>query len=271
MAGGDQLQERNDQLVSLLGADFQLRYEPNFAWKSACTQYQALCALRGFWPMGPQIHATQADYVVDIACNYHLANYHACVHHYDRLIQYVEFDGVNDYLYRPNTPQFDITGAEVYVATPGLTLGGWFYVEDDAVDQCLMSKDAGAPNKSYALYASGSVVNDPIQFFISDDGTNTDNVSYDGYVVDEWHYIVGRFNDADAGAELAIWYDETKTTATTARNSIAIAAGDFRLGSIQGVSDPLNGRASLCFICASALSDTQIWSLFQQTRAMFGV
>ena len=44
-------QINRDQVVTWLASIFQRRYEPNFAWKSACSAHQALPGLRGFWPM----------------------------------------------------------------------------------------------------------------------------------------------------------------------------------------------------------------------------
>jgi hypothetical protein len=273
MAGGDQVQRRNDQMVSLLGADFQLRYEPNFAWKSACAQYQALCALRGFWPMSAQIHTSQTDYVTDVACNFHLTNVSVSKHGYDRLIPYVVFDGTSDYLCYVDDAQFDVIGNEANVVVPGLTVVGWFYPESGEEDQqALIAKWGGDGNKSYMLDIR-TTAGFPVRFHISDDGTNFDSVSLDGYIQDDWNFFAGRFNDADAGTELKVWINESNTTAATARNTIHNGGAHFTIGAAYDgtLYYPLNGRASLCAVCASALSDVQVWSLYQQTRAMFGI
>jgi hypothetical protein len=82
-----------------------------------------------------------------------------------------------------------------------------------------------------------------------------------------WGWIVGRFTP---GTELAIWVNETKTVnTTTIPASIFSGTSPFHIG--NGDGNALDGAVSLQFLCASALSDAVINSLFHQTRAMFGV
>jgi len=267
MAGGDQLQIRNSQLVSLLGADFQLRYEPNFAWKSACGQYQALCALRGFWPMGPQIHEAETDYIVDVACNFHLTNYSASLHNYDRLIPYVAFDGTADYAYYADNAQFDILGTEatVHADVRGLTLGGWFYPQETATAEGLIGKYIAGGSNGYLLELQAD---DTVRMIV-DNGALVASGSLD-ITIDAWNFIAGTFLPS---TDLYVYVNETRS-ANGAGIPAAIGnnAGHFEVsGYNSGATELFEGYASLCFVCAARLSDVQIWSLYQQTRAMFGI
>jgi len=72
MAGSTQI--RNSEQVNLLRADFQARYEPNFALANAVSTILALPGLRAFWPLSSVDYAT-ATQGRDIAGGgYHLTN-----------------------------------------------------------------------------------------------------------------------------------------------------------------------------------------------------
>jgi hypothetical protein len=273
------VQIENREMVSLLTSEFQRRYEPQFSWANACSIIQLLPGLRGFWPMS----------VVGDTGNAQDQSGHAKVLTYtgnpvyssDDLAPYIEFDGTGDYLTRADESHFDITAKEAFFssqasslgAARGLTLGGWFYPANITNSDSLMSKDDVAGNdRSYNLRVMGAVAGDPVRFLISDDGTNTDQAnSASGYSATTWQFMAGRFNEADAGEELAVWLNDEKTTAATARASIWDSAAPFNISGYNDGSALFTGRASLCFLCAAALPDVIIWALYQQTRALFGV
>jgi len=278
------IQKRNDEMVNLLASDFQRRYEPQFAWGNAVSMFLQLPGLRGFWPMSAVDSSGNAQDQSGHA--HHLTYTGNPVYGLDletakTLAPYIRFDGTGDYLTRTDEADLDITGTETYFesegsdkgARMGLTLGGWFYPEDDTNDQNLISKwDAASNERSYALNLMGSVANDPVAFYISDDGTNTDNVTSTATTtMNTWAFVAARFNDADSGTEQAIWYNGTKTTDTTARASVHSGTADFLIGGQDGGSGLFTGRASLCFLCAAALPDVVLWALYYQTRALFGV
>jgi len=272
------IQQRNDELVNLASADLQKRYESSFAWKTACSMIQALTGLRGFWPMSAFAsggncydqsgNARTLTYNGNPYYGHGAANY--------GLAPYIRFDGTGDYLSRTDEAGLSITGTETYVKAGqrGLTLGGWFYPENVTNQMSLISKWAPGANFSYLLQIDGSAGNDPTLFYISDDGTNTSSVSTPAtlpFVADTWQFFAGRFNDADTGAELAVWLNDTITTAATARNSIADTAADFNISGHNSGTSLLTGRASLCFLCAAALDNATVWAIYQHTRALFGV
>ena len=53
--------------------------------------------------------------------------------------------------------------------------------------------------------------------------------------------------------------------------SIHDSTADLVIGAQHGGTNLMDGYASMCFICAAALSDSIVGALFQQTRAMYGV
>ena len=265
------IQKRNDEAVNLSGADFQKRYESGFAWRTACSMYQALTGLRGFWPMSA-VSATGAAF--DLSGNGRTLTYNgAATYDYDGLAPYYHVAGAG-FLSRADEVGLDILGTEAYIAAGhrGLTLGGWFSPQDNTVADSLIAKWGAAGQRSYILQLRGDVAGDPIEFYMSDDGTASSGVqSTNGFTINTWHFMAARFNDADAGAELAIWLDDTMTPAATARAAIFNSNAALYIGSDVGAANLYNGRTSMCFLCAAALADATIWALYQHTRALFKV
>jgi len=268
-----QIQDRNSQMVDNLRADLQPRYEPNFAWKGITGLYQALPALRGFWPMSAQINATQAAYVTDVANNFHLANPAAAQHGYDDLIPYVDFNGTTQYLFYVDNAQFDILGTEttVVAAQRGLTLGLWVKDLSAAAPDSggLIAKSLAAGNqRSYDLMYNPA---NTIEFFISPDGTgtglngvrHTTTLTVDPTV---WSFLVGRF---DPTGEMAVFIDgQTDALAVGIPATIFNSTANLEIGTREATYFT-GGKFSMAFICASALSDSIITAIWQQTRAMF--
>jgi hypothetical protein len=266
------IQKRNDEQVSLLTSDFQSRYEGSFAWKTACSMYQALTGLRGFWPMSA---VRQAGNAYDLSGNVRTLTYNGNpVYDFDGLAPYIKFDGTGDFLSRLDEAGLSITGTETYIAAGhrGLTCGGWFRPTDTTNNQGLIDKFYTAGQRGYSLFLAGGVGGDPVQFYISDDGTNNSSVSSaTGYSANEWQFMAGRFNDSVAGAELAVWLNDEQTTAATARASIFDGTDDFAIGGKADGTSLFTGRASMCFLCAAALADATVWAIYQHTKALFKV
>ncbi len=193
----------------------------------------------------------------------------------DSLAPYIEFDGVDQYLSRSDEVNLDIIGDEAYIANPGLTLGGWFWF-DDAVGalEALMAKwEETGNDRAYRLIrtAGGN-----IQMGISDDGTATDEQPGSPIAkANIWIFCAGRFVpstsvDVYTGvAGLVVPEKGTKNIGIPA--TIHNSAEDFLVGAQMNTpADFLDGRASLCFLVASALPDLTINSIFQQSKALFG-
>ena len=249
----------------------RLEVQPRGQWWGVLSAFLALPGLRGFWPMSVFDGSGNA---IDVSGHGHTLTYNGNpTYNVTGLAPYLALDGTGDYLSKADDEDLDILGTEAYVGIPGLTLGGWFYSTDTTNSRGAMSKwDSTGPQRSYALLLGGAVEGDPVLFYISDDGTNTDNVvSSVGYSASTWTFIAGRFDDSDTGAEQAVWVNATKTTDTTARAAAFNSTADFLIGGRHGGNDLMTGRASLCFLCAAAVPDNTISLLYQCSRGLFGV
>lgn len=266
-------QVRNPELVNLLKADFQSRYEPNFAWKSLCSAFLALPGLRGFWPMSA---FDSAGTSIDESGNVNHLIYNGNPQFgYANLVPYCDYDGVGDYHSITDAASgndFDILGTESYViaAQRGLTVGGWFNPDSVAVANAgLISKAAGGviATSAYFLYLGG-VGNTPA-FSVCLGGAQFPIGSSITVVAGIPSFIVGRYTPS---TEVSIWMNGVSTTLVAGiPASINNSAGDLMIGRLGGWNVDYSGKVSCCFVCAAALSDAQIGALFQQTRAAFGV
>jgi hypothetical protein len=266
-----QAQKRNPELVALLSADFQNRYEPNFAWKSICGLYAALPCLRGFWPMSAGGYDGQA--LDQCGLGHLLARIDAPHYGYENLIPYVEMDGTNDALTYADDANYDITGTETYTvaAQLGLTLGCW--VKPDTfpgvgATDGIICKSAGAGHRSYQIRFNSTPV---AAIEVSVDGTATKIVnSTETATASIWHLIIGRFIPQTSET---IFYDNIETE-SVAGVPASIFNSDAPLmvgctGSGVGANF-FDGKMSMAFICACALSNSIITAIWQQTRAMYG-
>lgn len=269
------VQVRNSEMVELLAADFQLRYEPQFAWKSAVSAFAALPALRAFWPM------SSVDYTnpqaTDVSGNgYDLTNNNSADFGHDQLVPYVNFDGTNQYLSRADGGAgnwADILGNEAYVITAqrGVTFGGWFMVDTtDANAQFLIAKGNNAAANTTYLITCPAGTTTP-QFAVSD-GVAFNAVNAGAAMgTTTWAFVAARYTAATP--ECDIWVNDTvvNDAAGVPAAPLADHAMAFTIGASPTPGLYLDGRASLCFLCACAVPDAAIFSLFHQTRCMFNV
>lgn len=273
MTAGQQMQVANRQLVQLLSAWFQSRREASFAWSRAVSEYLALPALRAFWPMS-SVDYTAANRALDIAGGaYHLTDNNTVEFNYDGLAPYVQITATNtEYLSRVDggaANWSDFTGLETFIASGvrGFTTGAWIYLDSlTGSSQAIISKFGAVGNRSYQLYVTGA---GDARFLISVDGTALTTVTGASISLNAWHHIVGRF---DPSTELAVFVDGIEATNIVAiPASIFDSTADFRIGANAVPSDYFDGRISMAFPCAAYLSDAIILSLFEHTKAMFGV
>lgn len=273
MTAGQQTQVANRQLVQLLSAWFQSRREASFAWSRAASEYLALPGLRGFWPMS-SVDYTAASRARDLSGQgYHLTDNNTPTFNFDGLAPYVEFNGTTQYLSRADGGVgnwADILGTETYIdaAIRGLTLGGWFYFDDATpatTEDCIDKRVAAAANSSYSL---GRLATAQIFFNVS---TGAGFVTAPGANVgaDRWVFLVGRYIPSTS-VDVFVDDDEVNTVIGVPA-SLVDSTAPFTIGARGVPSQYLDGRASMCFLCAAALSDAIILSLFEQTKAMFGV
>ena len=263
---------RNAEMVGMLRGDFQARYEPQFAWKSAVSQHQALPGLRGFWPTSSMLAGGDLE---DLSGQGHTLTYNgSCLYRQDNLAPNVALDGVGDYfnLADPGANSWmDIIGTEAYINNNfnGLTLGGWFRFTNVAgATEYMISKwDVAGNQRSYALLrnAAGNIV-----FAVSNNGIASVTVASTTAPPNlEWFFAAGRY---DPGTELKVWYNtETNTNVAAIPANLHAGTADFFIGGRHGGLDLLSARLSMQWLCAQMHSDAIVGQTFQQNRAMWGV
>jgi len=273
------LQIRNAENVELLRTDFQHRDEPNFAWKSAVAAFQALPGLRGFWPCST-LRYTAGNQVVDLSGQQNdLTNINASQFGYYDLAPIVTFDGVNQYLDRVDGGAAnwgDILGTEAFItpAQRGMTFGGWFNIDSADIGNrvCLNTKGfAGVGTTSWWFEKQAS---DFLLFMVGTGAALPGIAGAATVTFDTWLFLVCRFVPAtsldlivgEAGALTQVQQGAGVPAALLDTNV------SFNIGSYGGGAGLwMKGSTSLHFLCATALPDVTIFSLYQQTRRMFYV
>ena len=268
-------QDYNDEQMALLSTHFWTRNEPNVAWRHAVSSVMALPALRAFWPMS-SVDYTVASRARDVSGGgYHLSDNNTPLFGYDQLAPYAGFDGINQYLDRADggaANWADITGTETYVAPKagGLTMGGWFYLVTLQTGGLIAKYRAAGGQRAYVLeYAQAPT--DAFALLISGGGGPPAVLisTITPIVVDTWYFVVGRFTTATP--EMDIFVNDTVTNLVPAvPASVFDSTAPFEIGSFDG-ANYLDGRASMCWLCASALSDSIITALYHQQRKMYNV
>jgi len=259
---------RPDELYDLMAVNFPRRNESSFAWKSACSQFQALTGLRGFWPTSS---SDENGDCYDISGQGRTLTYHGNARYNTYgLAPGIYLDGVGAYLSRADEAGLDITGNEgpIAAAMRGLTMGGWYrFSNAAAATEYMLSKwDVVGNQRSYALLRNWAGA---ISFGLSSTGADAaTSVTTGKPAAGEWFFAAGRFDNS--GNEQKTWYNAE--TATAANNNLIHAGtADFNMGAKHNGSDSMTGRLSLQFLCAAALSDSVIFSIFEQSRSLFGV
>lgn len=194
--------------------------------------------------------------------------------YYNDIVPYIDLDGVGDYLSVADNTDLDILGTETIYnsSVRGLTLGGWFYPDTtSALNQTLMAKLDGPNNQSYRLFLLRTGLGSRFTGQISVDGTALTSVNSPvGVTFDTgvWQFFSFRFTPS---AELKLWRNSDEYTNTTAiPASIFNSTAFFSIGNdVDG--NIFDGRATLCFLSANALSDALIGALFEQSRVLFRV
>lgn len=271
------VQWNNSDQVDLLRPYFVDRNEPNYAWQHAVSAVLALPALRAFWPMS-SVDFAAASRARDIAgSGYHLADNNTVLFssgEFDalpNLVPFAEFDGVNQYLSRADggaANWADIIGTEAYVAVAqrGLTIGGWFKFDQLARLEYLIAKLFVPAQFSYRILkdaANNIVFGTSVGGggLVSATSTNAVNIT-------DWWFIVGRFRPS---AFVDIFVNSIETSAVTADATIFDSTAPVTIGA-QGTPNLwMDGRASLCWLCAAALSNSIISALYHSTRKLYNV
>ncbi len=263
-------QVRNAETVEVLAADFQLRYEPNFARGNAIALTMGMPGLVGLWPMAASQAAGDA---VDVSGNgLTLVRVGADSYSRESLRPRLPLTGAS-YLVRSTETTLNITGTEAHieVSKRGLTLGGWFKPDAfRAANQHLIAKWGGAPQLSYTLFLASIAGSNLVSLGISVDGTAIKIGVGTAYIPAVWNCLVARFVPSSS---IDVWVNGAKTTDVAAiPASIFVGETPFCIGSNNAVAgDFYFGNLGMCFLSKFSATDTEVFNFYQQTKALYGV
>jgi hypothetical protein len=269
IAGGDYAVFEDDGSLSFQG-DAVLK-DPG----TVIAQYLRLPGLRGFWPMS-SVDYTAANRGIDASGQgNHLTDFNTVAFGYDNLAPYCQMILVNnEYLERAdggvgNWADILGTEAEIITAQRGVTIGGWWYFDTIANPGFTSLAGKGSVisvgNGAYNLH----LVNNLPSFDVSDGVTNNAVTHTSTVSTGTWYFIVGRWVPSTS---LAVFLNDSKAEVVNGKANLQDIARPFTVGKNPGVAALyLDGRVSMCFLCAAQLSDSIILSLYERTRGMFGV
>ena len=227
--------------------------------------------IRGFWPLS-NFGTTGGPFDVS-GHDFHLTYNGDPLFLYGGLAGFCRFDGTGDYFTILNNAGLSITATEAYVdpSYQGLTLWCWARPTVLTAEERLVSKWHTNGQYSYKLSIHGGFAGDPVTFQISDDGAAGTSVIALPTTINEWQFIAGRFNDNDAGEELAVFCNDDKDTAAAAEADIFDGTDSFSLGGSGGGWSLITWDMALAGISCMALTDAMIRTIYHQTRALFGL
>lgn len=229
----------------------------------------ALPGLRGFWPMSGFDSGGDTTDMGGLA--HHLTYNGNPIYNYDNLVPYIDLDGTGDFLSHADHADFDIFGTETYVAAAvrGLTLGGWFWIDALGANSGLIGKHSGVPGAGGYLLQKLAAA-DVIRFLIDDGVAQFVSGNTATITAATWYHVVGRF---DPSNEVTIFLNGVSSpNAAGIPAAIGNSAVSFEIsGFNNGASQLLDGRPSLCWICAEYHSDDIITAHFESTRAAYRV
>lgn len=236
-------------------------------WGNAVSSYQLLPGLVGFWPFSSVQRSTGNAYDLSGQGRTLTYNGNPVYNRYNSLVPYLDFDGIGDYLSRADETDLDILGTETQYANPGLTLGCWVRWSALGAATGLLSKAASIGTTSFYLE---KLATDTTRLVVSTDGT-TLQVSATSAVVTlttAWYLVIGRFVPSTS---VDVYLNNVKTSNTTSIiASIFNSTSAFEIGRALS-TNLMTGDIALPFLCATALPDSLVGNIWQQTRYLFGV
>ena len=272
------MSEYNSRLITLRESVFQKSHDPSLAWKTHGL-YANLPGIAGYWSMASVSYALLASGQVGVICgeqsgkghNSHDLAYYPVgtenIFGYDGLIPYSVVTGASAHWRVGNILTYAITGLEPHIESDyrGLTIGAWWQFSQTELAEGLMGK----ADLTYSYYMEKTVDNE--SRLVITDGASAYGITSSADDIDDnqWNLIIGRWQP---GEYLSMFLNGVRTRSTTAiPNVISNVTADFYVGnSTPTASGASAKRVSRAFVCAMALSDTLIQSIWHHTRAMYG-
>lgn len=241
--------------------------------------YLGLPGLIGFWPMATVQRSTgnvpnYAPTFTGATKQDFVYNGNPTFNYTTTGVPYIDLDGTGDFLSVADNTDLDVQGNEAQNVHPGLTMGGWFYADQftGQFDFLIGKSTFVDPLRSYWIDSGVTIGSGNLRFCVSSNGTSAGEkiaIATTAMSTAVWHFIAMRFTPS---TEVAGWIDTDKYTNTSSVSAtINNGAANFVIGADSVGGLLFDGKATLNFLCANAISDAIIQSLFQQTRSLFGV
>lgn len=252
---------KNRAMQDMLEGEFFSRRDLGLAHGRALGDLMWLPGVRGAWGMGSRDengdvydHTGQGRTLTNVSALTFSAR--------NGLVPYAIHDGSADCLRRTSSAALQITTA--------MTMGGWFYATDatPATRQGLVGKYLTTGNqRSYLL---DLLTTGYVRASISVDGTNLTVVDSTATTADAtWFHAVLRYTPS---SELSVFLNGVETLNTTSIPAgIFASTANFEIGAYNTGASVLNGRSTLCFLCAGYLQDAAIKMIFYNQRILFGL
>lgn len=232
--------------------------------------YMALPGLVGFWPMSSVQRSTGNAYDLSGQGRTLTRAGNPAYSYFNGLVPYIDLDGTGDYLSRADETDLDIVGdGESGVFTnpgaAGFTIGLWVNADSVSGTQFLASKDDDAAQRTFAFYLASGVPTS----FVFNTAVSFNSASGGSVTAGTWTHLVMRFVPS---TELTIFQDGQVVVSTTASivASLFLGTAALQIGARNAVQ-LFDGKLTQLFLCANALGDDLISSLFQTSRVLFGV
>lgn len=256
---------KNDKLIDTMSSHFVKSHSTSYGISSAIPHYLALPRLRGFWPFSS---VDENAYIYDISGQGRVMT------NVNGVSMQISFGTVpcgafirdsNKYFYRSDEVGLSITG------TLGLATWVRFDSESTGVETGLISKWVKEGNKrSYALIKTDA---DVFRFQVSDDGVNDYSVdSTVTYSSGQWYFICGLFYPSTYMKIFVngVWVeDDVGIPAEIYDSTVPFTFGSHNEGGFFDGLMTMNVLFAL--LVNETTQETVINSLYQHTRALFGV
>lgn len=222
----------------------------------ALASFMALPELRAFWPFNSVNENGQ--YIYDLSGQgRNLSNTGVTRSWTGAGVAYGIFNGSSAYLARASEAGLNITGAQTWC--------GWFYATSLGTNNHLMGRSDGSTWTNTGLklevYNGNTLLN-------ASTGASVAQVVGGAFSTSQWHFVAGRFTPS---SELAVFIDGVKNVNTTSiPASVNNPSVTTTIGATYTPNQYLTGRAALCCVCAAALPDASLTSLYQTSAQCFG-
>ena len=246
------VQERNAELVKLLQADFQGRFEPQFAWAMLMETLRYAPGLRGLWSAGVQ---TSGGNLIDQSGQGGplVYNGNPFMSVYNEFVPIYEYDGIGDYHLVATSATNSIIGNEATIATArrGLSWGGIWRYDNLKADNFYLGKWIGATNQRQFLLYSGNT--GAMSANVSSTGANNFSSPSITVAAGQYFMMMGRYTPS---TEVKIFVNSQSQVNTTAIPATLFAAtSGVCLMAESGGGGPLDGACAVAWLAASAWSD----------------